>query len=134
MVMLTGARGQVRLPQPAVSTNFLEASMSNMIQISEAQFGSEVLDASTPVLVDFGAVWCQPCKMLDPVVKELANEWGDRVKVVKVDVDHNPDLAMRYSVMGVPTLILFKDGEPRERQSGFQPKKKLEARFAPLLG
>ncbi len=107
--------------------------MSVITQINEDVFQSEVLEASTPVLVDFSAVWCGPCKMLDPVVKELASEWGERVKVVKIDVDHNPRLAMQYGVMGVPTLILFKNGEPAVRLTGYQPKKRLEAKFNPHL-
>ncbi len=105
--------------------------MGLMTTINEEDFGAEVIQAKTPVLVDFGAVWCGPCKMLDPVVKELAHDWGEKVKVVKVDVDHNPNLAIQYQVLGVPTLILFKNGQPMERLSGFQPKKKLEARFSP---
>jgi len=107
--------------------------VSVITQINEDVFQSEVLEASTPVLVDFSAVWCGPCKMLDPVVKELASEWGERVKVVKIDVDHNPRLAMQYGVMGVPTLILFKNGEPAVRLTGYQPKKRLEAKFNPHL-
>jgi len=96
----------------------------------EAAFESEVLGADGPVLVDFSAVWCGPCKMLDPVVQELAGEWGDAVKVVKLDIDHNPDVAVRYSVMGVPTLMMFVNGEPVERMSGYQPKKRVEQKFA----
>lgn len=103
--------------------------MSDIIHINEDEFEAEVLTADQPVLVDFGAVWCGPCKMLDPVVAELAGEWGDKVKVVKVDVDHNPNLAMQYSVMGVPTLMLFRNGEIQERVTGFQPKKRLESKF-----
>jgi thioredoxin 1 len=104
-----------------------------MNQVNESDFQSEVIEADRPVLVDFGAVWCGPCKMLDPVVEELAEDWGEKVKVVKIDVDHNPNLAMQYQVMGVPTLILFKDGQPQERLSGFRPKKHLQGKFEHLL-
>ena len=107
--------------------------MSNLTSISTDTFEQEVIDAATPVLVDFGAVWCSPCKMLDPLVEQLAGEWGSKVKVVKVDVDHNPELAMQYQVLSVPTLILFKGGQPAERQTGFQPKQKLAAKFGPHL-
>jgi thioredoxin 1 len=107
--------------------------MSELTPINQDQFSTEVLQATQPVLVDFGAVWCSPCKMLDPVVAELADEWGDKVKVVKIDVDFNPDLAMQYQVLGVPTLILFVDGQPRERMSGFRPKKHLQKTFGPHL-
>jgi len=107
--------------------------MSELTHINQDDFSNEVLQADKPVLVDFGAVWCGPCKMLDPVVAELAGEWGDKVKVVKVDVDYNPDLAMQYRVLGVPTLILFVDGQPRERMSGYKPKKHLQKTFEPYL-
>lgn len=107
--------------------------MSKLIEVNEDVFENEVISAEGPVLVDFGAVWCGPCKMLDPVVKELAGEWGDKVKVVKVDVDHNPNLAMQYGVMGVPTLILFINGQQAERLTGYQPKKRLQSKFEPHL-
>ena len=94
--------------------------MANLTSVSTETFEEEVMSAETPVLVDFGAVWCGPCKMLDPLVEELAGDWGEKVKVVKVDVDHNPDLAMQYQVLGVPTLILFKQGQQAERVSAFQ--------------
>ena len=77
--------------------------MAEMLYVSEDTFRSEVLDATQPVLVDFTAVWCGPCKMLDPIVKQLAEQWDGKVKVVKLDVDHNPNLAIQYQVMGVPT-------------------------------
>jgi thioredoxin 1 len=107
-----------------------------MVDIKELDgdnFHVEVIDADQPVLVDFSAVWCGPCKMLDPVVKQLAEEWDGRVKVVKIDVDHNPVLAMDYQVMGVPTLIMFKDGAPVERVTGYQPRDRLEKKFNPHI-
>ncbi len=108
--------------------------MGDIIEItSNDDFESEVLQASTPVLVDFGATWCGPCKMLDPVVAEMAQEWGDSVKVVKLDVDHSPDVAMNYQVMGVPTLILFKDGKATERMTGYLPKPKILKKLSPHL-
>jgi thioredoxin 1 len=107
--------------------------MSDITHVSEDSFKAEVLDHSQPVLVDFTAVWCGPCKMLEPVVKELAGEWAEKVKIVKLDVDHNPNLAMEYQVMGVPTLMLFKNGEPAERLTGFQPKKRIQSKIDPHL-
>ena len=108
--------------------------MPEIKELTEDVFQVEVLDENQPVLVDFSAVWCGPCKMLDPVVKELAGEWDGKVKVVKLDVDHNPGVAMNYQVMGVPTLIMFKDGEPVERVTGYQPKDRLEKKFTPHIG
>ncbi len=99
--------------------------MIEIPHITEENFQQEVLEHPKPVLVDFTATWCGPCKMLEPVVKELATEWNDKVKVVKLDVDHNPNLTMQYQVMGVPTLMLFNQGEPKERLSGYQPKKRI---------
>lgn len=107
--------------------------MSSVIEINEENFSQEVLEANTPVLVDFGAVWCGPCKMLDPIVDELAEDWEGKVKIVRIDVDHNPDTAMQYQVMGVPTLMLFKEGSPVERLSGYMPKNKILSKLTPLL-
>jgi len=107
--------------------------MSEIHHVDEDTFQSEVIDSTQPVLVDFTAVWCGPCKMLEPVVKELATDWNGKAKVVKLDVDNNANVAMQYQVMGVPTLMLFVDGEPKERVTGFQPKKRLEKKFTPFL-
>jgi thioredoxin 1 len=105
-----------------------------MKEISEATFEVEVIRSSEPVLVDFTAVWCSPCKMLDPVVTQLAQEWQGRVKVVKLDVDNSPNLASDYQVLGVPTLMLFKGGQPVQRVTGYQPKDRLEKKFSPHIG
>lgn len=104
--------------------------MPEMIKLGEDNFEQEVLKAEVPVLVDFTAVWCGPCKMLDPIVKQLAADWEGKVKVMKLDVDENPNLAMNFQVMGVPTLMLFKDGKAVERVTGYQPKDRLEKKFA----
>jgi len=107
--------------------------MSNVIEVTEDTFENEVLQADTPVLVDFGAVWCGPCKMLDPIVDELAEDWQKNVKVVKLDVDHNPTIAMTYQVMGVPTLMLFTGGEVKERMTGFRPKAQIVEKLSPYI-
>jgi thioredoxin 1 len=105
--------------------------MADLLNVTEDTFQTEVLDSSDPVLVDFSAVWCGPCKMLDPIVKQLAGEWDGKVKVVKIDADANPDIVMKYSVMGIPTLLFFKGGEVQERVTGYMPKDKLVAKFSP---
>ena len=105
--------------------------MAEMTNVTEDTFQAEVIDAIEPVLVDFSAVWCGPCKMLDPIVKQLAGEWDGKVKVVKIDADQNPNILMQYGVLGIPTLLFFKDGEIKERITGFMPKDKLIARFSP---
>jgi thioredoxin 1 len=105
--------------------------MTDMQYVTETDFQSEVLNASGPVLVDFTATWCQPCKMLDPVVRQLAQDWQGRVKVVKLDADQNPNLMVQYGVMGIPTLMLFKGGEIKERISGYQTRDKLAGKLTP---
>jgi thioredoxin 1 len=107
--------------------------MADMQYVTEADFQGEVLNANEPVLVDFTAVWCQPCKMLDPVVKQLAQDWQGRVKVVKLDADQNPNLMVQYGVLGIPTLMLFKGGEIKERISGFQTRDKLVGKLTPHI-
>ncbi len=107
--------------------------MADVQSVNESDFQAEVLDASGPVLVDFSAVWCQPCKMLDPLVTQLAQEWQGRVKVVKLDADQNPGVLMQYNVLGIPTLLLFKEGKLVERLTGFQPKDKLISKLSPHI-
>lgn len=97
--------------------------------ISSAEFQSKVLQAAEPVLVDFFATWCGPCKMLAPALDAVAAEVAGRAKVYKVDVDQSPDVAAQYGVMSVPTLILFKGGQPVKQMVGAQPKPALLALF-----
>lgn len=107
--------------------------MSELQFVTEQTFQDEVVDSPQPVLVDITAVWCAPCKMLDPLVRQLANEWTDRIKVVKIDADQNPGLLMQYGILGIPTLMLFKGGDVKERMTGFVPKDRLVARLSPHL-
>ena len=101
--------------------------------VNESEFQSQVLDADKPVLVDFTAGWCQPCKMIEPIVKQLAQDWDGKVKVVKLDADENPNIMMQYGVLGIPTLMLFKSGQVKERMTGYQPKDKLLTKINPHI-
>ncbi len=107
--------------------------MTELKYITEADFQNEVLNEEKPVLVDFTATWCQPCKMVDPIVKKLAEEWEGKVKVVKLDADQNPNVMMKYGVLGIPTLMLFQGGQVKERVTGYQPKEKLVSKLNPHL-
>ena len=111
----------------------MEAKMSDVQYVNEADFQSEVINASEPVLVDVTAVWCGPCRMIDPIVRELAVEWQGKVKVVKLDADQNPRVLMQYGILGIPTLMFFKGGQLTERMTGFLPKEKLKSKILPHL-
>ena len=99
--------------------------MANVTEVTDQSFEQEVLKSSTPVLIDFWAPWCGPCKAIAPVVEELAGVYGERLKVVKMNVDDNPQTPQRYGVRGIPNLILFQGGNVREQIVGAVPKKRL---------
>jgi len=109
-------------------------AVGNLPEVTDATFQAEVLGQPVPVLVDFGAEWCHPCRKLDPLVQELAAEWGARVKVVHVDADLNVETTMRFQVLGLPTLIVFVGGQPVARLQGFQPKRRIAETVQPHLG
>ena len=108
--------------------------MSNSQIVTDETFGEQVLKSNMPILVDFWAIWCGPCRMVAPIVDELAQEHSGKLKVMKLDVDENQNTAMAYGVMSIPTLILFKDGKPVERIVGFRPKGDLAKKILPHLG
>jgi len=96
------------------------------IHVTEATFEQEVLQSETPVLVDFWAEWCGPCHAVSPVLEKIAEERKDELKLVKVNIDEEQGLSIRYGVMSIPTIILFKEGEPAAAAVGAQPKSALE--------
>lgn len=101
--------------------------MSADLAVTTAEFDSKVLQSDVPVLVDFWAEWCGPCKAIAPHIEALAQEYAGRVKVFKVDVDQNQDLAVRFGVMNIPTLLLFKGGQVVDHMVGAEPKQKIAA-------
>ena len=100
--------------------------MSKPVVVGDNDFDQTVLQAATPVLVDFWATWCGPCRMVAPIVEELAEEYEGRINFTKLDVDQNPKTAAKYSIMSIPTLIIFKKGEPVSHIVGLRPKEELK--------
>ncbi|MDG6897928.1 thiol reductase thioredoxin [Actinobacillus delphinicola] len=99
--------------------------MSQVYHTSDATFNADVLASNVPVLLDFWAPWCSPCRMIGPMLEELAQEYGDKVKIVKLNIDENQQVAAKYGVRSIPTLMMFKDGEAKATQVGALPKNQL---------
>jgi thioredoxin 1 len=107
--------------------------MSRSLAVDEASFEREVIRSEQPVLVDFSAAWCGPCKKLEPIVDEIAGDYAGRLKVVTVDVDRAPNLAVRFGVLSVPTLILFRDGSVKDQVLGLVSKSAIAQRVDRVL-
>ncbi len=108
--------------------------MANGVEIlSTSSFDETLASSDLPVLVDFWAEWCGPCKAIAPILEEIADEQGDRVRIAKLNVDDNPDIARRFDVMSIPTLILFKEGSPEARVVGAKGKGQLVEEISPHL-
>jgi thioredoxin 1 len=107
--------------------------MSNAKEVTDASFGSDVLSADKPVIVDFWAEWCGPCRKLGPILDEISVEYGDKVNVVKVNVDDNPAIAAEYGITSIPAVYLFQDGQVKNTVIGAKPKQFFEKEFADVL-
>ncbi|MGW1049525.1 thioredoxin family protein [Streptomyces sp. NPDC002521] len=106
---------------------------SGLSQVTDADFEAEVIGSGLPVLVQFTADWCGPCRQLAPVLKDIAFEEGDRLKIVQLDVDRNPRTTIAYGVLSTPTLMVFRDGEPVRSMVGSRPKRRLLEELADVL-
>jgi thioredoxin 1 len=106
----------------------------NIVSLTQANFNAEVLQSSSPILVDFWAEWCGPCKMLGPILDELAEEYSGRVRIGKVNIDDSQELAAQYGIRSIPTLLLFKQGQVAEQLVGLRSKRDLKASFDRLAG
>jgi thioredoxin 1 len=107
--------------------------MSTLTALTDATFEEEINSSDQPVLVDFWAEWCGPCKLINPILEDLATEYDGKLRIVKVDVDESPDVARRYEVMSIPTLVLFHDGAPQKRLIGAKGKGQLVQELAEFL-
>ncbi|HYE58221.1 MAG TPA: thioredoxin [Rhodothermales bacterium] len=110
------------------------ADNANIVTATDQNFQETVLGSDKPVLVDFWAAWCGPCRMIAPLVEQLASEYGGRAVIAKVDVDENPQVSMQFGIRSIPALIFFKDGRPVDQVVGAVPKRMLAERLDALVG
>ncbi len=109
------------------------SDLANIIQVTDAEFEQKVLKSSVPVIVDFWAPWCAPCRLIAPVLEDLAKEYGDKIIVAKVNTDENPQWAMKYGVRGIPTMLFVKDGDIADQMVGAAPKPMIQQRLDNVL-
>ena len=107
--------------------------MSQVLEANEENFEKEVIQSDRPVLVDFSATWCAPCKKLEPLLREIATDYDGRLRVVKVDIDKAPSIAAKFAVMSVPTLVLFRDGKVMDQLTGLVAKRVITAKVDKVL-
>lgn len=107
--------------------------MSKPIEVTDSTFETEVANSSQPVVVDFWAVWCGPCKMIAPIMEEFASEYNGKVKIAKVDVDNNPNIAVKFGIRSIPTVLFFKDGKVVDQVIGAYPKSHFQEKLKKLI-
>ena len=108
--------------------------MGNTVAVTDSTFDQVVIKSANPVLVDFWATWCHPCQMVAPILEELTSEYAGKLTIAKLDVDQNQQTAQKYHVMSIPTMIVFKGGQPLKNIVGFKPKEKLKEELDAILG
>jgi thioredoxin 1 len=108
--------------------------MAELLHVSDAAFDADVIKSAKPVLLDFWAPWCNPCRMMEPALKEIAEEYGDKIVVAKLNVDENSGTATKYDILSIPTLLVFADGEVVKKLVGAMPKKRLVDELAAWIG
>jgi thioredoxin 1 len=106
----------------------------NLMQVTDANFDENVANSAKPVLLDFWAPWCGPCRMMEPVLEEVAAEWGDKIAIGKVNVDENPGTATKYDILSIPTLLVFSGGQVVKKLVGAMPKKRLAEELSEWVG